>query len=189
MFNKYDANGIKVEDVVVTSSALPTGASTSANQTNGTQQTKITDGSQINTLKRLDVQVAAADIGMVTNTVMHGLTSAGGGGYVDVKVTPSGALVTAGGVSGTATNSSVADNAASTTVLAANTSRLGASITNDSSAALYLLLGTGTASTTNYTARIVQYGYYETPYGYTGIIKGIWASDPNDGAAQVTEFT
>ena len=33
-----------------------------------------------------------ADIGMVTNTVIHGLTTGGGGGYVDVKVNPSGAL-------------------------------------------------------------------------------------------------
>lgn len=91
--------------------------------------------------------------------------------------------------SSTPSQSSVADNAASTTILASNANRLGATVTNDSSAALYLLLGSGAASTTSYTVRITQYGYYEVPFGYTGQINGIWASDPNDGAARVTELT
>ncbi len=90
--------------------------------------------------------------------------------------------------SATPAQSTVADNAANVTLLASNANRLGATIANDSSAALYLKLG-ATASTTSYTARIVQYGYYEVPFGYTGIIDGIWASDPNDGAARVTELT
>ncbi len=89
----------------------------------------------------------------------------------------------------TATTSAVADNAASTTILASNANRLGASVFNDSSAALYLLLGSGTASATNYTCRVASGGYYEVPFGYTGQINGIWASDPNDGAARVTELT
>lgn len=91
--------------------------------------------------------------------------------------------------SATATTTTVADNASSTTVLASNSSRKGASVTNDSSAALYLLVGSGTASTTNYTVRIAQYGYFEVPYGYTGQLTGIWDSDPGDGAARVTEYT
>lgn len=88
----------------------------------------------------------------------------------------------------TPSQASVSDSATSVTLLAANASRLGATVANDSSAALYLKLG-ATASTTSYTARLVQYGYYEVPYGYTGVIDGIWASDPNDGAARVTELT
>lgn len=90
--------------------------------------------------------------------------------------------------SGTGTTSQVADTGSSTTLLAANTSRLGCSIQNDSSAVLYLKCG-ATASATDYTARLVQYAYWEAPYGYTGVIDGIWASDPGDGAARVTEFT
>jgi hypothetical protein len=89
----------------------------------------------------------------------------------------------------TGTNSSVADNAASVTILASNTSRLGATVYNDSSATLYLLLGSTAASTTNYTCKIVASGYYEVPFGYTGQLTGIWASDPGDGAARVTEIT
>jgi hypothetical protein len=90
---------------------------------------------------------------------------------------------------GTATQSSVADTASSTTILASNANRLGATVANDSSAVLYLLLGSGTASATNYTARVVQYAYYETPFGYTGQINGVWASDPGTGGARVTEIT
>lgn len=109
---------------------------------------------------------------------------------IDVDVTRvTGTVTTKETRSATPSQSSVADNAASTTILASNANRLGATVTNDSSAALYLLLGSGVASTTNYTVRITQYGYYEVPFGYTGQINGIWASDPNDGAARVTELT
>jgi hypothetical protein len=88
----------------------------------------------------------------------------------------------------TGTVSVVADNAASVTVLASNANRLGAIITNDSSALLFLKAG-ATASTTSYTVALYQYGSWQVPFGYTGIIDGIWASDPGDGAARVTEFT
>jgi len=44
------------------------------------------------TVKDLNTQVVTADKGLVTNTVIHGKTTAGGGSYVDVKVNPSGAL-------------------------------------------------------------------------------------------------
>ena len=90
--------------------------------------------------------------------------------------------------SGTATTTQVADTAVSATILASNANRLGASIANDSSARLYIKLGT-TASTTDYTVSLPQNGYYEVPNNYTGRIDGIWASDPNDGAARVTELT
>jgi hypothetical protein len=77
------------------------------------------------------------------------------------------------------------------TVLAANANRLGATISNDSTAILYLLLGTGTASATNYTVALDQKGsvaaYFEVPFDFTGIITGIWASAT--GSARVTEFT
>jgi hypothetical protein len=90
--------------------------------------------------------------------------------------------------SGTATVSSVADTSSSTTLLASNANRLGASIQNTSSAVLYIKLGT-TASASDFTVRLAQYDYYEVPDGYTGRIDGIWASDPNDGAAKITELT
>lgn len=87
----------------------------------------------------------------------------------------------------TPTQTTVADSATNVTILASNANRLGATIENDSSAVLYLKLG-ATATTTSYSARLVQYSYYEVPFNYTGIIDGIWASDPGDGAARVTEL-
>jgi hypothetical protein len=44
------------------------------------------------TKKTLSTQLVSADTGLVVNAVMHGLATGGGGGYHDVKVTPSGAL-------------------------------------------------------------------------------------------------
>lgn len=44
--------------------------------------------------KALGSALVSGDVGLVTNTVIHGVTTAGGGAYVDVKVNPSGALVT-----------------------------------------------------------------------------------------------
>lgn len=47
---------------------------------------------RVNT-KTLGEQLTASESGIVTNSIIHGKTTAGGGSYVDVKVTPSGALV------------------------------------------------------------------------------------------------
>ncbi len=89
-------------------------------------------------------------------------------------------------VAPTATLSNVAGSASSVTILAANTSRVGAAVYNDSSAILYLKFGT-TASTSSFTTKLFPDGYYEVPAGYTGILDGIWASAV--GSARVTELT
>jgi len=72
---------------------LPTGAATSANQTNGTQKSQLVDaaGDSVDVVP-LGTPIVTLDKGLVTNTVIHGLTTGGGGAYVDVKVNPSGAL-------------------------------------------------------------------------------------------------
>ncbi len=90
---------------------------------------------------------------------------------------------------GTGTRTSVADSATAVEILAANSARKGAVITNDSSAMLYLGLGTVDPTTTNYTTKIPPDQSFKVPSCYTGQIKGIWASDPGDGAARVTELT
>ena len=89
----------------------------------------------------------------------------------------------------TATRTSVADSATTGTILASNAARKGAVITNDSTAILYLALGTGPATTTDYSTRIGTDETYNVPACFTGIITGIWASDPGTGAARVTELT
>jgi hypothetical protein len=75
--------------------------------------------------------------------------------------------------------------------LAANRNRKGATITNESTAALYLRLEAAVASLTAYTvvlagAGAAPYAYYEVPFGYTGELRGIW--DSATGNARITEF-
>lgn len=86
------------------------------------------------------------------------------------------------------THSSVASAAASTTILAANPRRKGATIFNTDANALCLDLSGGTATaTTRFHVRLTQNQYYEVPFGYTGLITGIWEAD-GAGAANVAEF-
>lgn len=83
--------------------------------------------------------------------------------------------------------STVASNAASVTILAANAKRKGASIANTSTAILYLKLGGGTATaTTAHTVQMAANTYFEIPFGYTGAVTGIWAAA--NGSANVAEF-
>lgn len=83
---------------------------------------------------------------------------------------------------------SVTADTATTTLLAANSNRVGATILNDSTATLYLRLSTtGDASATNRSVDIGPSDYYELPYGYTGRVEGIWSAV--NGAARITEFS
>lgn len=89
----------------------------------------------------------------------------------------------------TAARSAVASGVASVTILASNAARKGATIANDDANALYLDLSGGTASATGYSVQVPgNNGYYEVPFGYTGLITGIWAAD-GSGSARVTEFS
>ncbi len=78
----------------------------------------------------------------------------------------------------------VAGGTTSTTLLAANPYRGGATIYNESSAALLVHLS-ATASSTLFTTRIAGSAYYELPEGYTGVVSGVWASAA--GSAMVIE--
>lgn len=86
-----------------------------------------------------------------------------------------------------ATLSNVAGSASNVTLLAANSSRRGAIIFNDSTAALYIKFGS-TASTSSFTYKVFPAGTWEMSPGivYTGIIDGIW--DSATGNARVTEL-
>lgn len=86
----------------------------------------------------------------------------------------------------TATLSNVSGAASSTTLIAANTARLGVQIFNDSTVNCYVKHGSS-ASSTSFTVKMLPYDYYELPFGYTGIITGIW--DSATGTARVTETT
>jgi hypothetical protein len=89
--------------------------------------------------------------------------------------------------SATATPTTVAVSTTSAVLLAANTARLGASIVNGANKALNVQFA-ATTSTSSYAVQIAAGGYYEVPYGYTGAISGVLASN-GSGNALVTEFT
>lgn len=81
---------------------------------------------------------------------------------------------------------SVAGNASNVTLLSSNSSRKFATFFNESTAVLYLKLGS-TASTSSYTVQIPSQGYYEMPYRYTGQIDGIWSAA--NGNVRITELS
>lgn len=104
-----------------------------------------------------------------------------------VNISASQSVTTIPTTSGTSTPSNVAGSATSVTVLASNSSRKGGTVYNDSTAILYLLLNSGSASTTSFTTKLFPDDYFEIPFNYTGALTGIWASAT--GSARVTEFT
>lgn len=105
----------------------------------------------------------------------------------DIQLDSRGNLKIGLPTSSTATPSNVNGSASSVTILASNTNRKNASVFNDSSAVLYLLWGSGTASVTNYTVQIASGQYYELPNQpiFTAQLTGIWSSAT--GTARVTE--
>jgi len=122
---------------------------------------------------------------------MGGVSSAEDGAQIVFRLDPiTKRLLVAATISDvttdTATHSNVNGSASSVTLLALNTSRIGASIFNDSTADLYVKLG-ATASTSSFTIKLAQDDYYEIPFSYTGVIDGIWSSAT--GAARVVEYT
>ena len=72
------------------------------------------------------------------------------------------------------------------TIATASTSRLGCTIFNSGPGNLHVLLGTATASTSVFTARLSAGDYYEVPFNYTGLIGGIFATA---GTAEVTTLS
>lgn len=116
---------------------------------------------------------------------LFGLIDATVGGTNKAAVLVKSALKVSEGAS-TGTVTSVSGSASNQTLLSANTSRVGATIWNDSTAILYVKLA-ATATSSSFTYRLASQEVCELPYGYTGIVDGIWASAT--GAARVTEYT
>lgn len=78
---KVNPSGALVAEVDVVSSALPTGAATSANQTSGAQTTQLVDtlgGSPANVLPILNSLTAGVHNALVTKSLIHGYPAAGG---------------------------------------------------------------------------------------------------------------
>lgn len=181
----------------VSSSALPTGASTLAEQqTQTTHQSNAatslsviddwdeTDRAKVNPIVgQAGVAAGSGVVGTTTQRVVLATDVAlpagtNNIGDVDVLTEPKSA---------TGTVTSVNDTNVSTTCLASNASRLGATVKNDSTVVMYVKFG-ATASSSSFTVSLAAGDYYEVPFRYTGIIDCIWASDAS-GAARITEMS
>lgn len=88
---------------------------------------------------------------------------------------------------GTSNVNAVLGNTINTTVLAANSARLGAYIYNATNRDMFIKLG-ATASTTSFTTVIGRDEDWEVPSHYVGIIEAVWSSGVS-GSALVTELT
>ncbi|MHC5833240.1 MAG: hypothetical protein ACYT04_98950, partial [Nostoc sp.] len=86
----------------------------------------------------------------------------------------------------TSTPTTVASTTSSQVLLAANSTRKGATIWNDSTATLFIEFG-ATASVSAFIAKLFSSGYYEVPFKYTGVISGIWSAA--NGNALIRELT
>lgn len=123
--------------------------------------------------------------GTVPQTVV-GIALPGSGGPV-AGGTETAPVVNKHKRSDTATRTAVAGTTSpDTTILAANPSRLGAMIYNDSNQSLYLAFGAG-ASSSNYSLLMLKQSIEEVPFDYAGIVTGVWTGA--NGNARVTEFT
>ena len=195
------ANFPATQEVSATALPLPTGAATAAKQLpDGHNVTVVNQGLTDAQLRASAVPVSAAALPLPTGAATaanqlpdnHSVT-------VSNQITGFATQTTLAAVDAklgntllvqeqaitTATLSNVAASLVSTTILAANTNRKGATVYNDTAGTLRLAFA-ATASATSFTVAIAAAGYYELPVRYTGVISGIFATAT--GAARVTEM-
>ena len=137
---------------------------------------------------------------MAGDSIGFGLDNRNYAEYVVVVNPVTGLAITSFGdglTSSTASKSTVTSSATAGIVLAANSSRKGARLLNNSTAIFYGLYGVGVASASNYSfvlapltaSPIVPVGlpsYEDIPAGFTGLVSGVWASA--NGSLLITEF-
>lgn len=151
-------------------------------------------------LSSIDGKITACNTGSVvitSGTVNVGNSSGGsavniqdGGNSitVDGAVTVSGTATTTENRPSTTSVTAVASSSSNVTLLALNASRRHAMFFNDSTAILYIKLGTTATTTTSYTLQVPPKAFFELPVPvYSGNIDGIWASA--NGNCLVTEIT
>lgn len=139
--------------------------------------------------KAEDVAHASGDTGVamwgVRNSTLTAAVTSASGDYSQVSVDQVGRTIVVEKAP-TSLTTSVGSSATTVTLLASNSDRVGATIYNDSTVALYVKLGAA-ASTTSFTIKMAADSYYEVPFGYTGVIDGIWVSAT--GNARIVEIT
>ena len=166
---------------------IPNAALVTAPLTGLTAGTGISVGTGTTPSVALSAPVAVANggTGTASPSLVAGSNITISGSWPNQTINATGGGSTVAG--GTGTITSVAASVTSVTLHAANASRLGVIITNDSTATLYIAFA-ASATTSAYTVKLAPGGVYESDASlYTGIITGIW--DSATGNARVTEIT
>jgi hypothetical protein len=129
---------------------------------------------------RLDVRAVLVPLDVTVPTTLFGSSSADPGRPNDINVdsiygTPDAAY------------NGVAQSAVTVTISSPTNNSKGVTVYNASTANLFLKLwsGSGVNITNDYTIRMVPNSYYETPFGFTGAINGVWDA-AGAGTANVT---
>lgn len=130
------------------------------------------------------LEISTSFIGDPISTLLYGKNNVTGL-INNVAVNTDGSLSITQVGSSIPNQNTIAANNYNTVLLTSNLLRRGATIFNDSSSTLYLILG-NIATTTSFTVKINGNGYYETPFNYNGPISGIWSG--TDGYARITEL-
>jgi len=171
----------------ILSSALPSGAATSTIQTDGTQKTQLVDGAgDVADIKLLSAVPLSTDKGLVTQSIIHGLNSGGGGTYVDVKVNPSGKLL----VTADLEQGGVAVGAANPVqVTLANTGANATAVKVDGSATTQPVSGTVAATQSgNWSTRTQDGSGNAVTSHLVGASRGIDVSILDGSGNQITSF-
>lgn len=122
-------------------------------------------------------------IGSLSTSTLNQLISFSNGDSMPLSNPVVVNLPTTSGTTPTATT--VTGATASTTLLAANSSRKDAKIYNNSTARLYVAFG-ATASLTAFAFMLEAGGFYELAIPYTGVVSGVWSAV--NGNALITEI-
>jgi len=103
-----------------------------------------------------------------------------------VAISPNNILTFSPSPSTASAVTQVAGSLVVVTLQAANAARKGLTLYNEGNQAWYVKLGAA-ATLTSFTVKILRDGYYEVPFGYTGIVTGIQAV--SSSSLYVTELT
>jgi hypothetical protein len=114
----------------------------------------------------------------------HTVVSLGTQAITDILSAVSSGIATDKGGTGQSTVTSFTSTS-SAVLKASNSNRKLLTVFNEGTGTLFILLGSGTASTTNYSLRILSGDYYELEK-YTGEVNAIFGSA---GTARITEIT
>ena len=91
------------------------------------------------------------------------------------------------GSTGTITTKTHTQIAASTEILATSTTRIGCTVYNNTDGAIYLKLGGGTVSSSDFSVKMGAGDYFEAPYRFQGAVTAIKNGATSSGSIFITD--